>query len=1268
MHSTQLQHVTFNPSLTAAFCLLIVQASDDDAFAHIRDLVESSPTEFWEPIAQRELHWLNNHHCAWLTHTSDAQWMGWHAETAELLQLGVNWLPWRSCCDETESPIVRWFHGGQTNAVFNEVDRHVLQMHTEATAFLSDPGDGTSERMSLGQLALESVLAAWSLIEDYGLVVGQRIAFYLPNDYRATAWIEAAKRVGLPYIAVASGTAGSSLANRIVDTTSTALVTSGGLVVTAQQALALTTAPPKAVVIPPCATTIEGCDVATDVLLRARERLLQASDGVTVESLPPDRLIRALWRLTAPTPLDACFPLFILYTSGSTGKPKGIVHTHGGYEVGLCLTTQVIFDLQSPRDIFLVIATPGWITGQSYMIAAALLCHVPSVLLDGSPVSPPDRFAATIERHHVSVLKAGSTFLRMLMTMPGGDTILGRHDLRSLRLGTFCAEPVNEAVHHFAATHVTPAYINSYWATEHGGIVWSRCHGNSSQPLLADTRTWPLPWIAGDVLVRSNGDWRVAAAGEQGEVVIRRRYPYQALTVWQSEGFDRAEWRGDMQRWGKYFEQGLGYVQGDAAIRHTDGAFTFHGRSDEVINVGGNRIGTEEIESALLVDTERTGSPLRNCAVVGMPDEVLGTVPVAFLVLQAGATLSVIDEGRLRALVQSRLGSVAVPAMFIVADALPETYSGKFMRRLLQLILTDAPLGDLGAVKNPDCVEPLQHAVRVAIAPASAKAATQALATVLDIVRSLTAVEQISPSTPLMKLGIDSLSVAHFVASLQKKTGLQLSPTLIFEHSTADAVAQHLVQISGEGCVRAPFEMLGGVEGRSASAPPAIVAIIGRWPVGAYSRNSFWRLAGSDAVREVPAQRWSIGPRSNEHMLTSRYLATVHNAELFDSQRFAISPAEAAAMDPQQRLLLERGYEALCSGGFLRSDVQGGDTGVFLGITNADYAALLSAGTSVYTATGGAISIAAGRLSFALGLQGPCESIDTACSSALAALHGAAVCIGAGDCAAALTTAVTLMLAPHVSVSYARAGMLSADGRCKTFDASANGYVRGEGVGGLVIVRGQQLKATASVAVALIGSAVRQDGTSASLTAPNGSAQATLLGLAGARAAADGALHRGVESHGTGTPLGDPTEVRALSQALPAQQAERALGGVKANVGHLEPAAGMVGLMASASTLLERRAAPNAQLRAVNAHLVPSVGTDLNLLTAVAALRKVEDAYTGTSAFGYSGTIAHAVLAAEHGSIPIDLPRPTRIHFRRWTAHCSKEHWASCGRYEHCKA
>ena len=228
----------------------------------------------------------------------------------------------------------------------------------------------------------------------------------------------------------------------------------------------------------------------------------------------------------------------------------------------------------------------------------------------------------------MSVLKAGSTFLRMLMTTPDSAKVLGVHDLSTLRLGTFCAEPVNEAVHRFAAEHLTPNYINSYWATEvcavsidalytpliepstrsslpasclplpdrvrfggvknvqHGGIVWSRCDGNVDQPLRPDTRSWPLPWISGEVMLRDelSGDdaYKVAADGVQGEVVIRQRYPYQALTVWASAGFGQAEWRGDVQRWGNYFVPRTGYVQGDLAVRYTDGAFTFHGRSDEV--------------------------------------------------------------------------------------------------------------------------------------------------------------------------------------------------------------------------------------------------------------------------------------------------------------------------------------------------------------------------------------------------------------------------------------------------------------------------------------------------------------------------------------------------------------------------------------------------------------------------------------------------------------------------------------------------------------
>jgi acyl-coenzyme A synthetase/AMP-(fatty) acid ligase len=700
---------------------------NQETYKLIQQQVAASPSAFWDPIARQTLHWFDSGLSAWLTCSSIGEWTGWDAATAAIVRKNGSWSPWQACQNDATVPVVRWFDGGQTNAAFNEVDRAVLSAESESTAFISDPGDGTCERMSVSTLLIQSVCAAHFLVEECGACRDRRVAFFLPNDLRPPVWIEAAKRLGVPYVAVASGTASTSLADRLADTGAAILVTCEALVSNVQAALQLMAMPPQAVLVPTSSQADErgsaqphGFLPASAGLERAHARLLAACQGEAIESLPRPESVRIPWQLAAPRPVDASFPLFMLYTSGSTGKPKGIVHTHGGYQVGLCLTTQVVFDLKPEEDVFMVIATPGWITGQSYMIAASLLSRVPSIVLEGSPVSPPDRFAATIERHNVTVLKAGSTFLRMLMTMPNGEEALRKHRVSSLRIGTFCAEPVNEAVHLFAMKHLTRNYINSYWATEHGGIVWSRCFGNDDQPLAGNAHTWPLPWISAAVLVRTDDSGFCAAAeGEQGECVIRQRYPYQGLTVWQSAGFGTPEWAGDSARWGKYFEVGAGYVQGDAAICHTGGSYTFHGRSDEVMNVGGNRIGTEEIESALLADTQRDDSPLRNCVVVGIPDEVLGTVPVAFVVLQPGATLRSADEGRMRTLVQKRLSSVAVPKKFIVAEALPETYSGKFMRRILQKMLAGEAVGDLGACKNPDCVEPLHRAVRAITETAS---------------------------------------------------------------------------------------------------------------------------------------------------------------------------------------------------------------------------------------------------------------------------------------------------------------------------------------------------------------------------------------------------------------------------------------------------------------------------------------------------------------------------------------------------------------------
>lgn len=479
------------------------------------------------------------------------------------------------------------------------------------------------------------------------------------------------------------------------------------------------------------------------------------------------------------------------------------------------------------------------------------------------------------------------------------------------------------------------------------------------------------------------------------------------------------------------------------------------------------------------------------------------------------------------ALVQTRLGSVGVPAKMIVVTALPETYSGKFMRKLLQMMLSGTPLGDLGACKNAECIEPLQLAVRAATTSAVRGQGVEAmLNTVNDVLQILLGLESMPPNEPLMKLGIDSLSSTHFTSELQQRTGLQLSPTLVFEHSTPIAVAQHLAQLSAPPTGLQGPQMVGldrRVEGRYEQ--PVVAGFAGRWPRGisrcASAVDGLWEasLTGFDAVGQVPAQRWTMDWATPVENAT-RHLASVQGAELFDTVCFGMSSSEAAAIDPQQRLLLEGSYETFKTAGLGRGDLEGTDAGVFLGITNADFNMLLASSTSVYAAVGGAISVASGRLSFALGLQGTCESIDTACSSAIAALHAAALAVDASDCNPALVIAVSLVLVPHVSIAYARAGMLAPDGRCRTFDCAANGYVRGEGVGHLVLGSPQLSRKAAQ----LLSSAVRQDGKSASLTAPHGSAQSTLLQTAIARSSCDPNQFCGIEAHGTGTPLGDPTE------------------------------------------------------------------------------------------------------------------------------------------------
>jgi acrylyl-CoA reductase (NADPH)/3-hydroxypropionyl-CoA dehydratase/3-hydroxypropionyl-CoA synthetase len=447
------------------------------------------------------------------------------------------------------------------------------------------------------------------------------------------------------------------------------------------------------------------------------------ADRTALDSLDDTALWQAVGAHIPAVPVEANWPLFIIYTSGSTGKPKGVVHTHGGWLSGITHTMRTVFN-GNQDDCLYVIGDPGWITGQSYLIAAPLAFGMSTVVAEGSPLFPhAGRFASIIERNQVTLFKAGSTFLKAVMTDPASTQEMSRYDMSTLKVGTFCAEPVSPTVQKFAMENICSHYINSYWATEHGGIVFS-CPWGDFKPLEADAKTWPLPWVQAEVrIVETVGDdgavsqWREAQAGEKGELVITQPYPYLARTLWgDGDMLGQAHWQGDIERFGEvYFRRWAGeltYTQGDYARRGEEGAFTLHGRSDDVINVSGHRIGTEEIEGAILRDkTLRQDSPVGNVVVVGAPHDEKGETPIAFLVAAAGRKLSDEDLSRLQNLVRTEKGATAVPSDFLVVSAFPETRSGKYMRRTLRAILLDQPLGDLSTLRNPESVEEIQSAV-----------------------------------------------------------------------------------------------------------------------------------------------------------------------------------------------------------------------------------------------------------------------------------------------------------------------------------------------------------------------------------------------------------------------------------------------------------------------------------------------------------------------------------------------------------------------------
>ena len=533
------------------------------------------------------------------------------------------------------------------------------------------------------------------------------------------------------------------------------------------------------------------------------------------------------------------------------------------------------------------------------------------------------------------------------------------------------------------------------------------------------------------------------------------------------------------------------------------------------------------------------------------------------------------------------------------------------------------------------------------------------------------------PTVGFFELGMDSLMAVELRNRLNGALSgvCTLSVTAVFDHPDAESLARHLageLGMLGEAPALAPVQ----ASGPAADEPVAIVGMACRFP-GAADLGTFWdRLeAGWDAVVAVPEGQ-ARPDGGGEHVFLERFTdaptahrwgAFIDSIDRFDAPFFRIAPVEARLLDPQQRLLLETSWEALEEAGIDPAGLKGSRAGVFAGIGASDYRDLLSANvgnelSTFYVATGTASSTAIGRVAFTLGLEGPAIAVDTACSSSLVALHQAVVSLQRGESDLALAGGVHAILSPLATEIFVKAGMLSPDGRCKTFDAAANGFVRGEGCGMVVLKRLSDAAADGDRIWAVVrGSAVNQDGASAGLTVPSGPAQERVIGEALSRAGLEPSEVDYLEAHGTGTELGDPVEAHAAAAAYgPGRTEDRPLlvGSVKTNVGHLEAAAGVAGLVKVVLSMHHG---------VIPRHLHyerPNPRMDWERLplrvTSEATRWPVADRpmRAGVSSFGFSGTNAHVVLespgAPGAGGVGAGAARPvevaTEVHsLQRWS-------------------
>ena len=640
IESTQIENRIFAPPPEFAANAHVKSLAE---YEEIFDRAAANPEEFWAGAAEN-LHWFKK---------------------------------WDTVLEWNE-PHAAWFVGGKINAADNCLDRHLESYRKNKAAIIWEGEPGEIRTLTYQQLHREVSKFA-NVLKKTGVKTGDRVALYMPLVPELAIAMLACARIGAAHTVIFGGFSADAIRDRVNDCECKVIVTADGGYRRGAE-IKLKEIVDEAVKQTPLVENV--------IVFKRTDSKIKMEIG---RDFWWHELMETVGDVCPAEELDAEQPLFILYTSGTTGKPKGILHTTGGYLTQTYLTAKWVFDLKE-EDTYWCSADIGWITGHSYVVYGLLLNGATVFMYEGAPNHPaPDRFWQIIERHKISIFYTAPTAIRAFVKW--GEHYPLKHDLSSLRLLGTVGEPINPEAwmwYHTIIGKKKCPIVDTWWQTETGAIMISPLPG--ATPTVPGTATMPFPGISIDIVTKAG---KSVAANEGGYLVIKKPFPSMLRTIWKDdERFKKTYWS---EIPGVYFA-------GDGARRDERGYFWIMGRVDDVINVSGHRLGTAEIESALV-----SHPSVAEAAVVGKPDEIKGQAIAAFVTLEGGRTGNEQLKQELRAHVAKEIGSLAKPDDLRFTDALPKTRSGKIMRRLLrELAAGNQIAGDTTTLEDFSVLEKLR--------------------------------------------------------------------------------------------------------------------------------------------------------------------------------------------------------------------------------------------------------------------------------------------------------------------------------------------------------------------------------------------------------------------------------------------------------------------------------------------------------------------------------------------------------------------------------